>query len=269
MPVGFNKEKNLEKAEELIRKLSKEGANIIVLPEMFNTPYSTKYFKQYGEHRETSDTLRRLQIIAREETVYIFAGSIPELDHEDRVYNTCFIIDNKGHILGAHRKMHLFDIDVKGGITFRESAVLHPGDQVTVVDTEYGKIGVGICYDIRFPELARLMTLEGAHIYILPGAFNMTTGPSHWEPLLRVRAIDNQMYVVATAPARDNNGVYTSYGNSMIVDPWGQVVNKLDEKEGILITEIDLTKIKKVRHELPLLKNRRKDIYEVVKVDKK
>ncbi|MEG2199625.1 MAG: carbon-nitrogen hydrolase family protein, partial [Anaerovorax sp.] len=187
-------------------------------------------------------------------------GSIPELDN-DKVYNTSFIFDKNGHIIGKHRKMHLFDIDVKGGISFKESDTLTAGNEMTVFDTEYGKMGVAICYDVRFPELFRKMTLAGAKLIILPAAFNMTTGPAHWDLSMRARALDNQIYFAAVSPARDVDSSYVAYGNSCIVTPWGEFCAKTDSREGILYGEIDFDYIEQVRGELPLLLHRRPDLY--------
>ena len=157
--------------------------------------------------------------------------------------------------------MHLFDIDVKGGQYFKESDTLTPGDQVTVFDTEFGKMGLCICYDFRFPELARLMVDEGAQVIIVPAAFNMTTGPLHWELMFRQRAVDNQVYTIGAAPARDLNAGYHSWGHSIAADPWGKVLMEMEEKPDVEIVELDLDEVKKVREQLPLLKHRRGDIY--------
>ena len=161
--------------------------------------------------------------------------------------------------------MHLFDIDVKDKITFKESDVLTPGDNFTIAETDFGKIGIGICYDIRFPELARIMVENDALILFYPGAFNMTTGPAHWELLFRARALDNQVYCIGVAPALNENASYHSFGHSIVTNPWGEIIAEATEKEEIIYCEIDLDIIKKVREELPLLKNKREDLYEVIK----
>jgi predicted amidohydrolase len=202
---------------------------------------------------------------AKESGIYVVAGSMPELEG-NHVYNTSYVFDRKGEKIAKHRKMHLFDIDVEGGQYFKESDVLTPGKDVTVFDTEFCRIGLGICYDIRFPELSRLMVLEGAEVIIFPAAFNMTTGPAHWELNFRGRALDNQVYTIGVAPARDLKASYHSYGNSIVVSPWGNVINRMDEKEGYIIEEIDLDYLKKVRNELPLLKHLRRDIYKLSKL---
>jgi hypothetical protein len=171
--------------------------------------------------------------------------------------------DNDGKQLGKHRKMHLFDIDVKGKIYFKESDTLSAGNDFTIINTDLATIGIGICYDIRFVELSRIMALNGAEILIFPGAFNLTTGPAHWELLFRSRALDNQVYAIGVAPALDEDASYNSYGHSIAVNPWGEVIEELDYGEELKIVEIDLDEIKRVREEIPVLKNRRVDLYEI------
>ncbi|WP_427339661.1 carbon-nitrogen hydrolase family protein [Caloranaerobacter sp. DY30410] len=261
--VSEDKKENIKNAKEMINKAADMGAELVVLPEMFNCPYNNSYFPKYAENYQNGETIKMLSEVSKERGIYLIGGSIPEKDDKGNVYNTSFVFDKKGNIIGKHRKMHLFDIDVEGGISFRESDVLSRGDSLTIVDTEYGKIGVAICYDIRFPELFRLMALKGVKVIIVPAAFNMTTGPAHWELLFRVRALDNQVYMAAAAPARDEGSSYVSYGNSIITDPWGSIVGKLDEKEGILIKEIDLKRVDKIREQLPILKHLRKDLYQI------
>jgi len=262
MKVIDDKEANLSRAEEMIKKAVGQGAKLIILPEMFNCPYEAAKFPVYAEE-VGGPTWQKLSIIAREIGVFLIGGSIPELDG-DRIYNTSYIFDDQGRLIAKHRKMHLFDVDIKGGQTFKESDTLSAGDKVTVFETPSGKIGVAICYDIRFPELARLMVQKGTDIIVVPGAFNMTTGPAHWELLFRTRALDNQVFTIGVAPARNPESSYISYGNSIVVDPWGRVINRLGGEEGILVEELNLNLIERVRQELPLLKHRRLDLYKVV-----
>lgn len=260
MSVVDNKKDNIDRAGKFIDEAAGKGAEIIVLPEMFNCPYQTSSFPIYAE-LENGETFRFLSDKAKEHGVYIFGGSIPEKTADGKIYNTCFIFDKKGNKIGKHRKTHLFDIDVEGGQSFKESDTFTPGNDVTIVDTEFCKIGVMICYDIRFPEFSRMLVEKEAKMIIVPGAFNMTTGPAHWETLFKTRAIDNQVYTVGTAPARDTAGSYVSYGNSIIVSPWGSVISRLDGEEKVSITEIELTEVDKIRIQLPLLKHMRKDVY--------
>lgn len=273
MNVIDNKEKNIQKAMEIIEKAKKEDADIAILPEMFNCPYENEKFIEYAEYKNESYTLESIENIAKSNNIHILAGSIPEKElntktNTKNIYNTSFLFNNNGEILGCHRKMHLFDIDVPDKIYFKESDTLTAGNKVTVIDTKskIGKIGIGICYDIRFPELSRLMVLEGAEILIFPGAFNLTTGPAHWEMLFKTRALDNQVFTIGVSPALDKKVNYNAYGHSVIANPWGEIVNEADFDETIVFAEIDLNNIKTVRDELPLLKNRRKDIYNLKKL---
>lgn len=263
MNVVDDKDANIEKASSMIADSIENGADFIVLPEMFNCPYSNDKFIEYAEEEHDSPTLNAISHLAKANDVYILAGSIPERE-DDRLYNTSYLFDKNGQILAKHRKMHLFDIDVKDKITFKESDVLTAGDDFTLADTEFGKIGIGICYDVRFVELARIMVENGAEILFYPGAFNQTTGPAHWELLFRSRALDNQVFCIGVAPALNKDASYHSYGHSIVANPWGKVMAQAGEKEELIICEIDLDEIKKVREEIPVLKNKRKDLYEVI-----
>ena len=263
MNVVDNKGENIKSAELMINHGVSQNADFIVLPEMFNCPYSNDKFIEYGENEKTSHTLNVISSLASENNVYILAGSIPEKEN-DKLYNTSYLFDRNGNIIAKHRKMHLFDIDVKDRITFKESDVLTAGNEFTIAETEFGKVGIGICYDIRFPELARVMVEKGALILFYPGAFNMTTGPAHWELLFRSRALDNQAFCIGVAPALNEDANYHSYGHSIIANPWGEILAQGDYGEKVIISEIDLSEIKKIREELPLLKNKREDLYEII-----
>lgn len=259
MMGAVEKEESRSRAEAMVGEAAKNGAQIIALPEMWNCPYSNDYFRPYAEP-EDGPSVQFLSDLAREKGIYLIGGSVSELDG-DRVYNTSYSFDRTGAMIGKHRKAHLFDIDVKGGIRFMESDTLTAGDQVTVIDTEYCKIGVAICYDVRFPELSRIMALKGAKLIVLPAAFNLTTGPAHWDLTMRARALDNQVYFAAVSPARDMDGVYQAYGSSCITTPWGEFLAKADEKECIVYGDIDLDYVDSIRQQLPLLKHRREEIY--------
>lgn len=259
MKVTDRKEENIKKAENMIRELAQRGSETIILPEMFNCPYDNRRFQEYAETQE-GPTITRLVEVARELQVHIIAGSIPERTKKG-IYNTSFTINPQGEIIGRHRKIHLFDINIPGRITFKESDTLLPGGTPTIIRIDHTRIGIGICYDIRFPELSRIMTLQGAKILAFPGAFNMTTGPAHWKTLIKARAIDNQVFVVAVSPARDKRAEYVAYGHSMVVDPWGSIIYEAGADETIKNVEIDLSQVEKVRKRLPLLENRRPEIY--------
>lgn len=261
--VYDNKEKNVNNAVRLLETVAKEGADMAIFPEMFCCPYDNSFFKEYGEE-EGGYVYRKISSAAKKFGIYVVAGTIPELEGNS-IYNTSYVFDRKGNQIAKHRKMHLFDIDIEGGQYFKESDVLTPGKDVTVFDTEFCKIGLGVCYDIRFPELSRLMVLEGAEVIIYPAAFNMTTGPAHWELNFRGRALDNQVYTIGVSPARDYQASYHAYGNSIVVSPWGNVINRMDENEGYKLQEIDLDYVKSVRKQLPLLKHLRHDLYTLSK----
>lgn len=264
MAVSGDKEANLATAAAYAAKAAEAGADLVILPEMFNCPYSNDSFPVYAEP-EGGESHQFLSELARGLGIWLVAGSIPERTVDGKLRNTSFVFDRLGRQVAKHSKMHLFDIDVEGGQKFKESDTLTPGSSVTVFETEFCRIGLAICYDLRFPELARLMVDEGAKILVIPAAFNMTTGPAHWEVLFRNRALDNQAYVLGVAPARDPEGPYVSYGHSLAVSPWGDVLTMLEAAPGMVMVELDLDYVDKVRRELPLLQHRRKDVYTLVK----
>lgn len=261
MKVLEDKLINLKNAENYVREVAKEGTDLAVLPEMFNCPYTPENFPVYAES-EGGKYYQSLSDIAKNNGIYLVAGSIPERGEKGEIFNTSYVFDRVGNQIGKHQKVHLFDIEVEGGQIFKESDTLTGGSSIEVFDTEFGKMGLAICYDFRFPEVSRILVDKGAKIIIIPAAFNMTTGPAHWEILFRTRALDNQVYTVGVAPAREEDSCYTSYGNSIVVSPWGDIIERMDEKEGYSIINIDMQRVEKVRQELPLLKHRRKDLYQ-------
>ena len=265
MPTVPDKMENLRAAERYLERLAEEKPDFVLLPEMFCCPYQTQNFPVYAEE-EGGPAWEMMAGLAKTYGIYLIAGSMPERDNQGKIFNTSYVFDRQGKQIGKHRKAHLFDIDVKGGQQFKESDTLTPGNSDTVFDTEFGKMGVCICYDIRFPEMLRMTVNDGARMVFVPAAFNMTTGPAHWEISFRVRALDNQIYMLGCAPVRDPSTGYTSWGHSILTDPWGRVVKELDEKEGILLETIDLGYEDGVRQQLPLLKHRRQDLYRLEKV---
>ena len=269
--VFADKEKNIRQLEEILASGKTEGADLVTLPEMFACPYETGNFPLYAE-AEGGPSWQALSALSKKYGIYLSAGSMPELvraqksggsEGKDRVYNTAYVFGRDGRQIGKHRKAHLFDINVEGGQCFKESDTLSPGEKIGCFDTEFGRIGLCICYDFRFPETARLMAQDGAKVILVPAAFNMTTGSAHWELMFRQRAVESQCYVIGTAPARDPKSSYTSWGHSIAVDPWGTILTQMDEKEGIRIVELDLDYVDKVRRELPLLAHRRTDLYQL------
>lgn len=262
MPVSQDKEENVALACQKVSEAAKVDVDIVVLPEMFNCPYSNDFFPSFAEIKGEY-TWQAMSACAKKNNILLVAGSIPELD-EGRVFNTSFVFDHLGTQIARHRKVHLFDVDIVGGQQFFESETFSPGNEVTVFQSQFGLIGLCVCFDIRFPELARLMALKGGQVIIVPGAFNMTTGPAHWEILFRQRAVDNQLFTIGVAPARDEHGEYVSYGNSIVCSPWGTVLNRAGAEETILIAELDLSENERIRSQLPLLSALRKDMYTII-----
>lgn len=259
MKVSGSKSADIRHACDLVRSAGQ--VDIAVLPEMFCCPYDTARFREYGEVKG-GEAYTALSKLAKERGIYLVGGTVPELEGGN-VYNTCYVFDPEGKCIARHRKTHLFDIDVEGGQRFFESDTLSAGRDVTTFSTPWGVMGVCVCFDFRFGELSRLMALRGAQVMFVPAAFNMTTGPAHWELLFRQRAVDEQCFTVGCAPARDMNASYHSWGHSIICDPWGSIVTHLDEHEAVAVTELDMTRVAAIRRQLPLLSARRTDLYKV------
>lgn len=263
MKVVDDKALNIKKAVNMMREAAQNKADMVILPEMFNCPYDNEKFREYAENRTDSRTLQVVAAAARKFKLHLVAGSIPEAE-DGKIYNSSFIFNPEGVLIGHHRKLHLFDIDIPGEISFKESETITSGDRITVLETVICRLGVAICYDIRFPELLRLMALKGVELMVIPGAFNQKTGPAHWEVLVRSRAVDNQFFVAAASPASNENLSYIAYGHSMVVDPWGDIIARSGPDEEIIYAEINISRIAEVRKELPVLINRRTDLYDVV-----
>lgn len=260
LPVPEDKADAVAQMEEVVASISEDGIDLVALPEMFACPYDIKNFPIYAEEEQGS-TWKACSELARKHHIYLSAGSMPERDGAGRVFNTAYVFDREGRQIAKHRKVHLFDIDIEGGQSFKESETLTAGDSITTFETEFGTFGLCVCYDFRFPELGRLMALNGAEVVLVPAAFNMTTGPAHWKTMFLSQALNNQFFAVGTAPARDMTASYTSWGHSIVATPWGQPLQEMDEKQGVQITELDLDQVSKIRDQLPLLKHRRTDIY--------
>jgi predicted amidohydrolase len=255
MNAGPDKPANLERAERLVRVAAARGANLVALPEVFN--WRGKRNDQAAA-AETLDgaTLSLMSRLARELQIHLVAGSITEhVPGDDRCYNASALFGPDGAQIALYRKIHLFDIDLPGRVTVKESDTKLAGTETVTAATPLGAIGLSICYDLRFPELYRRLAFAGAQIIAVPSAFTFPTGEAHWESLLRARAIENQAYVIAPAQFGPNIYGYIDYGNSMIVDPWGRVIARAADQEGVVVAPIDLEYQERVRHELPALKN--------------
>ena len=261
MNVLQDKYDNIEQLAEILASGKTDGADIISLGEMWCCPYQTDLFPVYAEPEQEGDAWLAMSTLARKHNVYIVGGSIPESDSEGHTYNTCYVFDRQGNQIGKHRKVHLFDIYAHGEQVFKESDTLTGGDSFTTFDTEWCKMAVNICFDIRFPESSRLPALAGARVIFNPASFNMTTGPAHWDLSIRARALDNQVYFAAVSPARDDKGPYKAYGNSCIANPWGEFTAHTDARQGVLMGEIDTEYVDSIREQLPLLHHRRPELY--------
>ena len=279
LTCGADKEANLSHAREKVLEAASQGAKLVVLPECFNSPYGCAYFPMYAEplpnlsptlvqtSKDESPSYFALSAAAKDAGVYLVGGSVPEFviseTGDKHYYNTLLFFGPDGGLLAYHRKLHLFDIDIPGGITFRESDVLSAGSKITVVNMpEYGNVMVGICYDVRFPEPAMLAARkQKCFALIYPGAFNMTTGPMHWELLGRARAVDNQTYVVMCSPARDMAAEYHAWGHSFVADPAAKVLSRCEEEEEMLLVEMRPDEITKVRRGIPTNTQRRFSVY--------
>ncbi|QIW97445.1 hypothetical protein AMS68_002963 [Peltaster fructicola] len=270
LATGTDKAANLARARAKVLEATSSGAKLVVLPECFNSPYGTKHFPKYAETllpspptEEQSPSFHALSMLAKEANVYLVGGSIPEYWEETKkYYNTSLTFAPDGKLLATHRKVHLFDIDIPGKISFHESEVLSPGNKVTIVDLpDYGKVGIAICYDIRFPELAMIAARKDAFLLLYPGAFNLTTGARHWELQARARAMDNQIYTGLCSPARDMTADYNAWGHSMIVDPDAAIIAQLEEKEDIVYADLSNEKIQETRKNIPIYTQRRFDVY--------
>ncbi|KAK9852129.1 hypothetical protein WJX84_012139 [Apatococcus fuscideae] len=260
-----NKEANISTAQSAIKEAASNGADMVVLPEMWNCPYSNDSFPTFAEDIEggTSQSAAAMAEAAKQHGVTLVAGSMPE-KHAGNLYNTCLVFDCRGQQLARFRKMHLFDINIPGKITFRESDTLTAGENIAVVDTEAGRLGLGICYDIRFPELAMIYARQGVQLILYPGAFNMTTGPVHWELLAKARAVDNQLFVGVCSPARNMDASYHAWGHSMLVGPFGQVLATAEHEPGIIYADLDYAEVDERRKGMPLATQKREDLYELV-----
>ena len=243
----------------LVQQAAAQRPDLVTLPEIWNGPYQQELFPSFAEPR-FGPSWQLLSALAAEYGIWLVGGSIAERDGT-KLYNTAFVFDRAGNEAARHRKMHLFDVQISGGQHFMESETLTPGDEVTVFETEFCQTGLCICYDMRFPELSRLMVARGAKLILVPAAFNMTTGPAHWELLFRQRAVDNQVFCVGISPARDPEARYHAWGHSIVTDPWGRVVTQMEAEEEIRVVDLDLDLVDQIRAELPLLAHRRTDVY--------
>lgn len=266
MNSGEDKAANLAQAEGLIEEAISKGANFVALPEYFNFLGRTELVRASAEPIP-GPTIQRMMTVARKHRIWLHCGSIPEaIPEENRYFNTSVVLDPDGNIVARYRKIHLFDAEA-GGTTYRESAAVAPGDRMVAFDTPWGRMGLTICYDLRFGELHRSLALAGARVIFQPAAFTLYTGKDHWETLLRARAIENQVYVAAPSQIFKHPPGNACIGNAMIVDPWGTVIARAPERLCAVVAEIDFEWLDEVRTKIPVYRHRRSEIYETEKVE--
>ncbi len=257
MLATSDKEANLREAEGWIRRAHAEGAELVVLPEVFNWRGRGKDTAVNSEPVPGPST-EHMIAVAAELGLYLLAGSVLELsDSTGRAYNTSVLIGPGTGIIAKYRKIHLFDVDIEGEAPIRESEFRRPGETAVVADTSLCPMGLSVCYDLRFPELYRRLTAAGAKVVFVPSVFTVSTGRAHWESLLRARAIENQVYIIAPDQTGDHPASMSAYGHSMIVDPWGKVIAEANTEPGIILAPIDLDYLEDVRRRLPALDHRR------------
>lgn len=257
MNSGADKARNVEVAIRLVRRAAELGAELVGLPENFSWMGPESERPGAAEALE-GPTLFRMASVAREHSIALLAGSILESGAPGgRLYNTSVLFGPDGSRLGFYRKIHLFDVDVGDGATYRESAAVAPGTEVVAVDCPVARIGLSVCYDLRFPELYRRLASQGATLLSVPAAFTLMTGKDHWEVLLRARAIENQAYVLAPAQFGRHSERRVTYGNAMVVDPWGLVISRASDGEGLALGAMDIDLLKDIRRKLPALDHRR------------
>jgi len=257
-----NKKINLEKARNFIQKAAEENAKVTVLPEMFNFTGGIQEKKENAE-KIPGPTIDFLREIARNKGIYILCGSILEVaeEKEEKLYNTSVFLDEKGDIIAIYRKIHLFNVSLPDGSKFEEGKLTAPGREIVLADTSICRFGLSICYDLRFPELYRRLAKKGARVIFAPSAFTLQTGKDHWETLVRARAIENQVYLIAANQIGDDTFSKRSWGKSMIVDPWGTVLSKAPDRETVIFANIDLSYQEKIRKDFPSLSHMREDIF--------
>jgi len=256
-----DKDRNLETARRLVREAAAAGAELVALPEKWNLLAPPAELEAGAEELEGGVSTEAARGWAREHGIHVLAGSIGErVAGADRLFNTSALIDPSGALIAVYRKIHMFDVEV-GGVTYRESEAEQPGDEIVTAAAGAVEVGLSVCYDLRFPELYRILAVRGARLITVPSAFTLATGRDHWEVLLRARAIENQAFVLAPNQVGEAPPHYVSYGRSMIVDPWGVVLAQAADRENVIVADLDLERQAALRESLPSLANRRPEAY--------
>lgn len=253
-----DKDANLAAAKGFVETAARRGARLIVLPETTN--FIGRGYSAAAESIPDGRTCQMFRELAQKYSVWIETGSMPETVEGAKPRNTAVLIDPAGRVVCKYSKMHMFDVVIANGPTYKESAHNTAGDEIVMADTELGMLGFAVCYDLRFPEMFRVMALAGAELILVPTSFTMNTGKDHWEPLMRARAIENGIFMVGPSQIGQKTGM-NAYGKSLAVDPWGNVIAKASDRPGITMVDIDLDLIDQTREQVPSLTNRREDAY--------
>jgi predicted amidohydrolase len=256
-----DKAANLEKTARLVDQAAAEGSELVLLPEKWNAIGDAEALHANAEALEDGESVAAMASWARAHGIWLIGGSITERrEGRDKLSNTCVVFDPEGEVAAVYRKIHLFDVEV-GGIVYRESEAEEPGDEAVVVRAAGWTVGLSVCYDVRFPELYRVLALEGAELLTVPAHFTLHTGRDHWDVLLRARAIENTCYVAAAAQIGETRRGKPSYGRSLIADPWGLVVALAPDEEGVIVADLDREHLQRIRQNLPSLASRRPEAY--------
>jgi len=256
-----DKAANLGRAEALVAEAASRGADVVVLPEKWNAIGGPDVLHAAAETLETGESVAAVRDWARRLGVSIVGGSITERrEGREKLSNTSLVVDADGELVAVYRKIHLFDVEV-GGLVYRESEAEEAGDEPVVADAEGWSVGLSVCYDVRFPELYRILALEGAELVTVPANFTLYTGKDHWHVLLRARAVENQLYVVAAAQIGETMPGKPSYGRSLIADPWGIVLAEAPDEETVVVAELDRSRLEDIRRRLPSLASRQAAAY--------
>ena len=256
-----DKAANLSRAEALVARAASTGADIVVLPEKWNLIGSADDYRAAAEPLEGGESVEAMSRWAKTLGVTLVGGSITERRAgREKLSNTSCVFDPQGELVAVYRKIHLFDVEV-GGHVYRESEAEEPGTEPVVAQAEDWAVGLSVCYDVRFPELYRILALEGAELATVPAHFTTPTGRDHWHVLLRARAIENQFYVAAAGQIGETIAGKPAYGRSLIVDPWGIVLAQAPDEETVIVAELDRSRLLDIRAKLPSLANRQADAY--------
>lgn len=263
MSSSTSKSYNLEQAEQLVSKASSRGADIVVLPERWNALGSADVFHANAESLAGGESVDAMSRWAKNYGIALVGGSISERRPDsERLANTCLVFSAEGEVVATYRKLHPFDVDV-GGRRYRESDTDEPGNEIVSCELSGWRLGLSICYDLRFPELYRLHALQGCQLVSVPADFTLHTGKDHWELLLRARAVENQYFVAAAAQWGRRPDGHEAFGRSMIIDPWGVVLTQATDEIGVIVADVEPTAFRRIRSAIPCLDNRRADVYEL------